>query len=191
MPAQIIGGILGENIFIIAIMSRLARKARRARIRVGGAMTDYLIASLSMPLDPIPVIIVLDKMADLIAENFFEGDRGMGILGFLMLFYVASATSNLCLPRSPFLLRQLMLRAAMGTLLGHDVGACLAPPDPSHIGTFARLAPTRSARLAAPTAGAATLQAAASAARETGPLALDRALACVDRMAIGARHRQA
>jgi hypothetical protein len=30
-----------------------------------------------------------------IAENFFEGDRGMGILGFLMLFYVASVTSNL------------------------------------------------------------------------------------------------
>jgi hypothetical protein len=58
-------------------------------------MTDYLIASLSMPLGPIPVIIVLDKIADLIAENFFEGDRGMGILGFLMLFYVASVTSNL------------------------------------------------------------------------------------------------
>ena len=78
MPAQMIGGILGENIFIIAIMSRLARKARRARIRVGGAMTDYLIASLSMPLDPIPVIIVLDKIADLIAENIFEGDPRNG-----------------------------------------------------------------------------------------------------------------
>jgi hypothetical protein len=34
-------------------------------------MTDYLIASLSRPLGPIPVIIVLDKIADLIAENFF------------------------------------------------------------------------------------------------------------------------
>jgi hypothetical protein len=33
------------------------------------------------------------------------------------------------LPRSLFLLWQLMLRMAMGTLLGHDVGDCLAPPD--------------------------------------------------------------
>jgi hypothetical protein len=88
------------------------------------------------------------------------------------------------------LVRQLMLRAAMGTLLGHDVGACLAPPDPSHMGTFARLASTRSAGLAAPTAGAATLPAAAGAAREEGPLALGHALACLDRMENGARHRQ-
>src|SRR5260221_14165684 len=84
-----------------------------------------------------------------------------------------------------------MLRVAMGTLLGHDVGACLGPPDPWHMGTFARLAPTRSAGLAAPTAGAATLPAAEGAAREPGPLALGRALAWVDRMASGARHRQA
>jgi hypothetical protein len=52
-------------------------------------------------------------------------------------------SDQLCLPRSPFLLWQLMLRAAMGTLLGHDVGACLGPPDPWHMGTFARLAPAR------------------------------------------------
>jgi hypothetical protein len=28
---------------------------------------------------------------------------------------------------------ELMLRAAMGTLLGHDVGAALAPPDPADV----------------------------------------------------------
>ena len=76
-------------------MSRLARKVRRGEIGVGGAMTDYLIAPLWMPLRPIAVIIVLDKIVDLIAENFLEGDGGMGILGFLVLFYVASRTSNL------------------------------------------------------------------------------------------------
>jgi hypothetical protein len=33
----------------------------------------------------------------------------------------------LCLLKSPFLLRKLMFRAPMATLLGHDVGAALAP----------------------------------------------------------------
>jgi hypothetical protein len=44
--------------------------------------------------------------------------------------------AGLCLPKSPFLLRQLMLRAAMGTLLGHDVGAALTPPDAPNIDAF-------------------------------------------------------
>jgi hypothetical protein len=170
-------------------MSRLARKARRGEDPSRRARTDYPIASLSMPLGPIPVIIVLDKMADLIAESFFEGDRGMGILGFLMLFYVASATSNLCLPRSPFLLRQLMLQPAMDTLLGDDVGDCLAPPDPSHMGAFARCTSTRGAGLAAPATGAAAHQASAVASREGRPVALGRALARLDRMANGTRDR--
>ena len=44
---------------------------------------------------------------------------------------------QLCLLKSPFLLRQLMLPAAMATILGHDVGAALAPPDPANVGAFA------------------------------------------------------
>jgi hypothetical protein len=36
----------------------------------------------------------------------------------------------LCLLKSPFLLQQLMLQPTTDTLLGDDVGACLAPPDP-------------------------------------------------------------
>jgi NAD(P)-dependent dehydrogenase (short-subunit alcohol dehydrogenase family) len=91
--------------------------------------------------------------------------------------------------KSPFLLRQLMLQPTMDTLLGDDVGACLAPSDP-HMGAFARRAPARVAGLAAPTARAGALPASAVAAREAGPLALGRALACVDGMANGARHRQ-
>src|SRR5260221_2181207 len=82
-----------------------------------------------------------------------------------------------------------MLRVAMGTLLGHDVGACLGPPDPWHMGTFARLAPSRSAGLAAPTAGAATLPAAAGAAPQSRPVGLGRGLPWVCPMAIGGRPR--
>ena len=43
----------------------------------------------------------------------------------------------MCLPKSRFLSQQLMLRAAMGTLLGHDFGAALARPDAPHMGAFA------------------------------------------------------
>jgi hypothetical protein len=60
------------------------------------------------------------------------------------------ARTQVCLPNSPFLLRQLMLRAAMGTLLGDDLGAALAPPDPPNIGAFAGRAPARNPGLAAP-----------------------------------------
>ena len=66
-----------------------------------------------------------------------------------------------------------------------------APPDPANMGAFARRAPARSPGVAAPTAGAAAHPAAAVAAREGGPLALGRALAHLDRMANGARDRQA
>src|ERR1700736_5929921 len=61
--------------------------------------------------------------------------------------------------------------ATMDTLLGHDVGDCLPPPDPPCIGAFARRAPARSAGPAAPTAGTATHAAWAVAARESGLLA--------------------
>ena len=47
----------------------------------------------------------------------------------------------MCLPKTPFLLQQLMLWAAMGTLLGHDLGAALAPPDAPNIGAFSGRAP--------------------------------------------------
>src|ERR1700681_3421699 len=67
-----------------------------------------------------------------------------------------------------------MLQPTMDTLLGDDFGACLAPPDPPHMGTFARRAPVRGTGLAAPTARAATLPSSAVAARSGGPLALGR-----------------
>src|SRR6266446_3679577 len=79
---------------------------------------------------------------------------------------------RLCLPKSPFLLRQLMLQPTMDTLLGDYVGACLAPPDSPHMGAFAHRAPARGAGLAAPTARAAALPASAVAARAGGPLAV-------------------
>src|SRR5712692_9409651 len=99
------------------------------------------------------------------------------------------AVQTLCLLKSPFLLRQLMLRAAMDTLLGHDFGAALAPPDPANVGAFARRAPARSAGVTAPAAGAATQP--ASTAREDRPVALGRALPHLVRMANGTRDRQA
>jgi hypothetical protein len=88
-----------------------------------------------------------------------------------------NATTRLCLPKRPFLLRQLMLQPTMDTLLGDDVGACLARPDPPLMGAFARRAPARVAGLAPPTERSAALAASAIAAREGGPLALGRALA--------------
>src|SRR5580658_1288986 len=73
----------------------------------------------------------------------------------------------------------------MDTLLRDDIGVCLAPPDPAHLGAVARRAPARSAGLAAPATGAAAHQASAVAAREGRPVALGRALARLDRMANG------
>jgi putative transposase len=54
---------------------------------------------------------------------------------------VPAGWSSLCLPRSPFLLRQLKLRVAMGTLLGHGFGVACAPPDLPNIDAFACRAP--------------------------------------------------
>jgi hypothetical protein len=95
----------------------------------------------------------------------------------------------LCLLKSPFLLRQLMLRAAVGTLLDHDLGAALALPDLANSGVVARRAPARNPGLAAPVGGAAAHPTAASPAREDGSLALGTARAPLDRMANGAGHR--
>jgi hypothetical protein len=98
---------------------------------------------------------------------------------------------SLCLLKSLFLLRQLMLQPPMDTLPGDDVGTCLASPDPPHMGAFARRASARGTGLAAPAADTAALPGSAVAVRAGGPLALGRALACADGMANGARHRQA
>jgi hypothetical protein len=87
--------------------------------------------------------------------------------------------------KSPFLLRQSMLRPAMDTLLGDEIVA----PDPPDVGPFARRTSARSPGVAAPTAGAAALTAAALAARENGPLPLGFALAHLVRMANGDRDR--
>jgi hypothetical protein len=98
---------------------------------------------------------------------------------------------RLCLLKNPLLVRQLMLRPTMETLLGDDVDAALAPPDPPKIGAFARRASARSTGVTAPTASAAAQPTAAVAAREHRPVALGRALAHLDRMANSARYRQA
>lgn len=79
----------------------------------------------------------------------------------------------------------------MDTLRGDDVGAPIRPPDPANMGAFARGDPARSFGVAPPTAGAATQPAAAVEARNDRPLALGCAFARLDRMAGGARHRQA
>jgi hypothetical protein len=102
-----------------------------------------------------------------------------------------SAARVLALLKSSFLLRELMLRMTMDTLLGDDVGARVPSPDPANMGAFANCAPARNPGVTASTAGTATHPDAASAAREDRPLPLGPAFAHLDRMAIGARHRQA
>jgi hypothetical protein len=83
----------------------------------------------------------------------------------------------------------LMLRATMDTLLRDYVGAPLLPADPADMGAFARRAPARDLGITAPTAGAAAYPAAALAAHEGGPLALECALAHLERMANAAGDR--
>jgi len=101
------------------------------------------------------------------------------------------SVGQLCLLKSPFLLRQLMLRPTMDTLLGDDVRAPVLPPDYANMGACARRAPARSPGVTAPTVGAAAHAATTVAAREGGPLALEPAFTHLDRMANGVRHRQA
>src|SRR5438309_12062620 len=84
-----------------------------------------------------------------------------------------------------------MLRSTLDRLSSHGVGPRLVPPDPPDCGAFARRAPARSARITAPAAGVAAHPTATDAAREDRPVALGRARALLDRMANGARHRQA
>src|SRR5438094_10167218 len=76
-----------------------------------------------------------------------------------------------------------MLRPSIDTLLGHDLGAALAPLDPADADTFARRPPTRNPGLAAPAGGASAQPPPAGAARDGGPLALGPALAPLDPMA--------
>jgi hypothetical protein len=52
--------------------------------------------------------------------------------------------------KRPFLLRQLMLQAALGTLLSHGLCTALAPPDPPNVVVFARGAVSQTPGLAAP-----------------------------------------
>jgi hypothetical protein len=65
----------------------------------------------------------------------------------------------------------------------------LAPADLAKLHALARRTAAGSAGVAAPVAGASTVTAAAVAACEDGPLALDGALERVDRVARSARHR--
>jgi hypothetical protein len=130
-------------------------------------------------------VVDIDKnvVGRVLAKHYRPGPVGTGPswLSFIGLWLL----------KSPFLLRQLMLQPTMDTLLGDDVGAFRAPPDPPHMGAFARRAPARGAGLAALTARAAALTATAVAARAGGPLALGRALGCADGMANDARDCQA
>jgi len=97
----------------------------------------------------------------------------------------------LWLLKSLFLLRALMLPPTANTLLVDDVGIPIRPPDPANIGALARRTPARNPGVTAPTARAASHAAATVAAREGGPLALEPAFTHLDRMADGARRRQA
>src|SRR5258708_34318676 len=79
----------------------------------------------------------------------------------------------------------------MNRFSSHDAGARLVRPDPPNGGAVARRAPARSARLKASAAGAAAYPTTTGAARQDRQVALGRAHAPLDRIANGARHRQA
>jgi hypothetical protein len=103
---------------------------------------------------------------------------------------VTDAGVCLCLPKSPFLLRQLMLRSTMDTLLV-DVGAPVRPPDPANMGAFSRGAPARNPRVTAPTPGVATHPTGTAAALQNRPLPLGDDLPHLDWMANVAGDREA
>jgi putative transposase len=73
---------------------------------------------------------------------------------------------------------------------GDDIRAALASADRPRNGKVAGCLALGGAGLASPGAGAATIATAAPVARYGGPLALGVAVACLDRVANGARHRQ-
>jgi hypothetical protein len=78
-----------------------------------------------------------------------------------LIYPLNARRDTLCLLKGLFLLRPLMLRPAMDTLLGDDLGAPVSPPDPANMGAFARRAPARSPGVTAPPARAAAHPAAA------------------------------
>src|SRR5205823_2869536 len=92
--------------------------------------------------------------------------HGLSAEEYRRIHMEANMRITLCLLKSPFVLRQLMLRPTMDTLPGDDVGDPLAPPDPANMRASARRASARSAGLTASTASAAAHPASAVAARE-------------------------
>jgi hypothetical protein len=66
-------------------------------------------------------------------------------------------SSCLCLLKSPFSLRALMLRPTADTLLGDYAGVPVRSPHPANIGALTRRPPARNPGVTAPAAGAATL----------------------------------
>src|SRR5437667_9784552 len=94
-------------------------------------------------------------------------------------------------PAEKSVLVTLLFRPTADTLLGDYVGVPVRSPDPANIGALARRPPARNPGITAPAAGAATHSTAAAAARDERPVRLGHALAPLDRVAHGARHRQA
>jgi hypothetical protein len=82
------------------------------------------------------------------------------------------------------------LRATTDTLLGEDVRAALASADRPWTGAVAGCLALGRAGLASPGAAPATIATAVLAAPNGGPSAVGVAVARLDRVANGARHRQ-
>src|ERR1700730_4206053 len=99
--------------------------------------------------------------------------------------------AGLSLPTSPLLLRRLMLRVAMGTLLDHGFSAALTPTDPPNLGAFARGAPLRNPGLAAPAERAASAPDRGESGSRGRTAGSGSCCARLDRMASAARDRKA
>ena len=98
-----------------------------------------------------------DRRSSLVASADFRPSLCAGACRGLLAFVAPKGqekgnvpkVSTLCLLKSPFLLRQLMLRPRMGTLLGDDVGVRIFPPDPASICAFPCRASARDPGVAA------------------------------------------
>ena len=108
----------------------------------GSFVFDGLIKSEQTSKGPVAI-------AGFLRTRYGGGYEGLKADG-LSTMMIDAPVANLALLKSPFLLQQLMLRAALGTLLGHGFSAPLALADPPNVGTLARGAPPRNPGLAAP-----------------------------------------
>jgi hypothetical protein len=91
-----------------------------------------------------PVLADIESSARSGAKVLITGETSVGKEVVARTVHQPSVRQPAPVPaESLFLLRPLMLRLTMDTLLGDHVGALVPPPDPANMDTVARRAPAR------------------------------------------------